>query len=102
MRFDASSRGRSAAANEIFTTSVSDTAILLIKEGRNTNRRCDELVKVVARSSYEAAVTTSMVLGARYYKRIQAHLLNVLSGVVMPLHKLDYYDERLIDPGTLE
>ena len=32
-------------------------------------------------------------------KRIAAPVLNVLSGVVMPLHKLDYYDEDAIDPG---
>jgi hypothetical protein len=33
-------------------------------------------------------------MGARFYKRIGAHVLNVLSSVVMPLHKLDYYDEK--------
>jgi hypothetical protein len=53
---------------------------------------------MVAGSAYDAATTTSLVLGARYYKRIESHLLNVLSGVVMPLHKLDYYDERVLDP----
>ena len=34
-----------------------------------------------------------LVLCARYYKRIGGHALNVLSAVVMPLHKVDYYDE---------
>ncbi len=29
----------------------------------------------------------------RSYKRISGHVLNVLSSVVMPLHKIDYYDE---------
>ena len=29
----------------------------------------------------------------RYYKRIVAHLMNLLSAVVMPLDRLDYYDE---------
>ena len=38
-----------------------------------------------------------MVLGTRYYKRIESHLLNILSGVVMPLHKLDYYDDAVLD-----
>ena len=32
----------------------------------------------------------------RHYKRVAAHLLNVLSGIVMPLHKLDYYDEEYV------
>ena len=80
--------GTFGAVHEVFSTSDSGTAIGLIKEGRSMNRRCDALIRVVAGSSYDAATTTSMVLGARYYKRIGSHLLNILSGVVMPLHKL--------------
>ena len=81
--------------SEVFATSDSKRAATLIREGRMVNRRCDELVSKVARSTYDAATTTSMVLGARYYKRIDSHLLNILSGVVMPLHKLDYYDDTV-------
>ena len=36
-----------------------------------------------------------MVLLTRFYKRLGAHLLNILTSVVMPLHKLDFYDERV-------
>ena len=82
--------------SEVFATSDSKRAATLIREGRMVNRRCDELVSKVARSTYDAATTTSMVLGARYYKRIDSHLLNILSGVVMPLHKLDYYDDTVM------
>ena len=85
------------AVSEVFAISDSKRAVGLIQEGRKINRRCDELVAKVARSPYDSAMTTSMVLGARYYKRIESHLLNILSGVVMPLHKLDYYDERVLD-----
>ena len=85
------------AVNDVFAKSDAKTAMGLIKAGRSMNRRCDKLIRVVAGSSYDAATTTSMVLGARYYKRIGSHLLNILSGVVMPLHKLDYYDERVLD-----
>ena len=81
---------------EVFAKSDVPTALDLIERGREVNRRCDVLIVRVARSEYDAATTTSLVLGARYYKRIEAHLLNVLSGVVMPLHKLDYYDERAL------
>ena len=81
--------------SEVFATADSKRAATLIREGRMVNRRCDELVSKVARSTYDAATTTSMVLGARYYKRIDSHLLNILSGVVMPLHKLDYYDDTV-------
>ena len=88
------------AVSEVFATSDSERAVGLIQEGRKVNRRCDELVATVARSTYDAATTTSMVLGARYYKRIESHLLNILSGVVMPLHKLDYYDEKVLDAAA--
>ena len=34
----------------------------------------------------------------RYYKRIVAHLMNLLSAVVMPLDRLDYLDEERVRP----
>jgi len=85
------------SVSEVFATSDRKRALGLIQEGRKINRRCDELVAKVAKSTYDSATTTSMVLGARYYKRIESHLLNILSGVVMPLHKIDYYDEKALD-----
>ena len=85
--------GLFAAAAEVFKSSDRERAVELIRQGRDTAHRCDTLVERVARSSYEAGSTTAVVLGTRYYKRIGAHVLNVLSSVVMPLHKLDYYDE---------
>ena len=41
----------------------------------------------------DAATTAALILGARYYKRTNGHLLNVYSGVVMPLDKVDYFDD---------
>lgn len=91
-----------ADIGRVFSTSDTDTALDLIRRGREVNRRCDALVKRIAGSDYDAATTTTLVLGARYYKRIESHLLNILSGVVMPLHKLDYYDERALPGGDEE
>jgi len=85
------------AAIEVFASSDAKAAAELIQKGRAVNRRCDELITRVAGSTYDAATTTTLVLAARYYKRIESHLLNVLSGVVMPLHKLDYFDEDVLD-----
>ena len=85
-----------AAVSSVFAASDSERAVELIKQGRNVTSRCDRLIGRVARSQHDAATTTTLVLGARYYKRIQAHLLNILSAVVMPLHKLDYFDEKAL------
>ena len=68
-------------------------AVSLIEQGRLLTRRCEAVVHRAAHSSYDAGTTAAVVLAARFYKRIAAHVLNVLSSVVMPLHKLDYYDE---------
>lgn len=73
-----------------------DRALALIEQGRLLTKRCERVVQRAARSAYDASTTAAVVLAARFYKRIDAHLLNVLSAVVMPLHKLDYYDENAI------
>ena len=85
----------------VFHTSDFETAVGLAREGRDVSRRCDTLIGRIARSPYDASTTTSLVLATRYYKRIEAHLLNILSGVVMPLHKLDYYDEKRLGPAAV-
>ncbi len=82
------------ATAEVFTSSDRERAVTLIREGRDITHRCEALIVRIARSSYPADLTAATVLGSRYYKRIGAHVLNILSSVVMPLHKLDYYDEK--------
>ncbi len=81
---------------EVFANSDHDEALELIRQGRDFTHRCDNLVGRIARSDYNASTAAATILGARYYKRITAHVLNILSSVVMPLHKIDYYDEKLL------
>lgn len=78
---------------EVFAASDHERAVALIREGRTLTHRCDMLVARVAASGYGARDATAIVMATRFYKRLAAHVLNVLSSVVMPLHKLDYYDE---------
>lgn len=82
-----------AEAPKIFSQGDQDRAVTLIHEGRAYNKRCDELVKRVAASGYDGPTSVSLALAARYYKRFGGHLINVLSSVVMPVHKLDFFDE---------
>ncbi len=81
------------ACADVFVGSRKDKAAELIRQGRETARRCDLLISEIGQSDYDAATTTAFILGTRYYKRIGGHVLNVLSSVVMPLDKVDYYDE---------
>jgi len=40
-----------------------------------------------------------LALAFRFLKRVNAHLGNIASSVVMPLHKIDYFDEKWKTPG---
>ncbi len=84
------------AVAEVFARSDEEEAVELIRQGRDMSHRCDALIDRIAKSDYDAATTVAVTMGTRFYKRIGAHLLNILSGVVMPLHKLDYYDEKVL------
>ncbi len=83
---------------DVLARSDREAALNLTRRGKEVARRCDMLVTKAARSSYDASTTAAVVLSTRHYKRIGGHVLNILSSVVMPLHKLDYYDEDAIPP----
>ena len=78
-----------------------DEALKLIRDGRMISRKCDRFLYQIGTSSNDAGTMTALILGTRFYKRICGHLLNVLTGVVMPLDKVDYYDEPL-NPSALK
>lgn len=78
---------------DVFQRAERNEALPLIQEARALARQCDRLVARVGQGNLDAATTTAFILAARYYKRIGGHLLNVLTSVVMPLDKVDYYDE---------
>jgi len=81
---------------DVFAASDHDRAVELLLESKEITRRCDALVNRIAHSDYDASTATATVMAARFYKRLGAHSMNVLSSVVMPLHKLDYYDEKVL------
>jgi phosphate uptake regulator len=55
--------------------------------------RSDEEVSALIRSADPGAQAVARALAWRYVKRVVAHLMNVLSAVIMPLDRLDYFDE---------
>lgn len=83
-------------APDVITRADRARALKMIEEGRAYTKRCDQLMKAVAASGYDSRTAVVMALAARYYKRFAAHLLNLLSSVVMPLHKLDFFDEDAV------
>lgn len=88
-----------SATADVFEQSDTERAMELTRQGQDIARRCDMLIEKIANSCHDATTVTALVLGTRYYKRIGGHVLNILSGVTMPLHKLDYYDEGAVLTG---
>ena len=80
----------------VFDNVEYDEALERIREGRRNSRQCERFIAEVGGSVMDAATTAALILGARYYKRTNGHLLNVYSGVVMPLDKVDYFDDSSV------
>jgi Na+/phosphate symporter len=78
---------------DVFELADRDRADKLIAEGRTISRNLDALIGKIAGADYDGRSATALAMGTRFYKRIVGHVINLLTGVVQPLHKLDYYDE---------
>jgi phosphate transport system protein len=65
----------------------------LLAHGDGLLDRFDDKVSALVRGEDQSPHAVAVALTYRYLKRIVAHLMNVLSAVVMPLDRLDYFDE---------
>ena len=71
----------------------------LLQHGDELLDRFDDEVSALVRGEDTGPDPIARALALRYLKRVVAHLTNVLSSVVMPLDRLDYFDE---DPEDRE
>jgi phosphate transport system protein len=78
---------------EAFAARDADRAHQLLTAGDELLDRFDDLVSDLVSGRDERPSGIARALGHRYLKRIVAHLMNVLSSVVMPIDQLDYFDE---------
>ncbi|MDJ0960973.1 MAG: PhoU domain-containing protein [Acidimicrobiia bacterium] len=74
-----------------------EAAHQLIAEMDDAQGRFDECVAEQLKSTAAASEAVSRALLCRYLKRITGHLMNVITALVMPLERLDYYDEKKAD-----
>jgi phosphate uptake regulator len=65
----------------------------LIPSIQDNESQYDKLVHQYVMSDEAGSVAAPRALFFRYLKRISAHLSNVLSSVVMPVDRLDFYKE---------
>lgn len=69
---------------------------MLLQMDQWTDDFDDEISKLI-RDGSEAGPAAPRALLNRYLKRMTAHLMNVMTAVVMPLDRLDYWDEDRVD-----
>ena len=86
-----------AESSRIYQERDTEAAHQLISEMDEAQDRFDECVMAQLKSTEAAAEAVPRALLCRYLKRITSHLMNVLTSLVMPLERLDYYDEKKAD-----
>lgn len=70
----------------------------LVRQEREATKACERLIARILELEITTRQAVTFTLLARFDKRIAAHLGNIASSLVMPLHKLDYFDEEYL-PG---
>lgn len=81
----------------VFGERDTDGAHSILQSGDDLLDEFDDLVIQQIRSDRPASEAVPRALLYRYLKRIAAHLMNILTSLVMPLDRLDYYDEDKAD-----
>jgi phosphate transport system protein len=86
-----------AETARIFSDQDSGAAHDLIQAADDWQDEYDEYISEQIGSTGPSRDAVPRALLARYLKRITAHAANVLTSLVMPVHRLDYYDEDKAD-----
>jgi phosphate transport system protein len=68
-----------------------------LEKSRRLAKECDAIIEDLMQDDLPCRKAVLYTLLARHLKRICSHLSNISSSVVMPLHKLDYFDEKWSD-----
>ena len=84
---------RIALMGEILDTRDEDRARAYIERGDQLRREFDGLVNELVHATAPALVAVPRALLYRFLKRVAAHGANVVTAVVMPVDRLDYFDE---------
>ncbi len=84
---------RIALLGEILSVRDEDRTRAYIQRGDELRREFDGRIRDLIHSSEPALTSVPRALLYRFLKRVTAHSLNVASAVIMPVDRLDYFDE---------
>lgn len=69
-------------------------ASAVVERSRDLAKKCDAMINDLMNLELPTRDAVLLALTARYLKRVALHLSNISSSVIMPLHRLDYFDEE--------
>jgi phosphate transport system protein len=81
----------------IATATVKSDKVLAessVEKGRALAKKSNVIIDDLIKDTLPTRDAVLLALATRYLKRIALHLTNIGSSVVMPLHRLDYFDEE--------
>ena len=81
----------------VFGEKDTEAAHALLQSGDDPQDEFDDLVAEQLQTDKPARDAVPRALLYRYQNRITAHLMNILTSLVMPIDRLDYYDEAKAD-----
>jgi phosphate transport system protein len=89
-----------AKTQESLVDGDEDIAKLVTDIAKDIAHDLDDRVAAVAEATdVNVKVAVCRALSLRYMKRVHAHLCNIASSVVQPVHKIDYLDEGPLRPS---
>jgi len=84
-------------AAEVFEARDAEAAQELLVRGDEILEACDASVRLAYESEGPVSDAVAKALFYRYLKRITAHVMNLMTALVLPVDQLDYYDEAVDD-----
>lgn len=78
---------------QAFQESDEEMAGKVIKQAKRRGREFETLIRELTVGDLDVNNSVCIVLILRFYKRLVAHMSNIVSTVVMPVDLIDYYDE---------
>ena len=81
-------------AKNIYRAEDEEAAREFIKEAGDFGSLCDERTKEMVNRTDGDGTAAVTALSYRYFKRIVSHCMNIITSVVMPFDKTDFFDEK--------
>ena len=82
-----------AKARNIYSSEDEDDARAFIAQAEGIARHCDARIEAMVMREDNDGLSANSALVYRYFKRISAHAMNVITSLLVPVDRLDYWDE---------